>query len=244
MITIETKQSTNPDEQSQVTLPPVYFHAYAKIMADLKPIPAPNAPRDHRSWARLTFDDQTKIAMPIGQYVHDMVEKREGRYLCTINIKNDQEGYLSPLCYLRGVMTPEPENEVKNFWSAAGKIMRVDSDNGIIGVGIFPQRQGVQPFEIHAMVSIEQLQSLLTRPAPDGGALAKMVVAQSEQFDSNIQNFVQLSGIVRHGRMIAKEISRVELQMPEQWINWLPKSKPKASRDKIQFVTVAKKVNQ
>jgi hypothetical protein len=90
-----------------------------------------------------------------------------------------------------------------SFFSAAGKVLRLDRAEHTALIRVFPQRKDVQPFAISARAGLELL---------NGVEDAKSI---------------RMRGVLREGVLIAQHLEPIELLIPEIWRNWIPPLKRK-----------------
>jgi hypothetical protein len=100
-------------------------------------------------------------------------------------------------------LTPDLESTAPT-WSAAGRVVHLNRDEGLAVIRVFPKTGLVQPFEIAAMASLEQLSSVESAPA------------------------LRLKGTLRDRYLVATEVQVLDLAVPNHWRTWQP---PNISRD-------------
>jgi hypothetical protein len=99
--------------------------------------------------------------------------------------------------------TPDLET-AQPTWGAAGKVIRLDRDNGLAVIRVYPKTGLVLPFVIAAFASLEQL--------------------------SNVEQArgLRLRGTLRDRHLIATHLEPLELAVPGHWKSWRP---PDATSD-------------
>jgi hypothetical protein len=83
-------------------------------------------------------------------------------------------------------------------WGAAGKIVRLDRDEGLAVIRVYPKTGLVLPFVIAAIASLEQL--------------SRIEHAQA----------LRLRGTLRHQHLIATHLEPLDLTVPGHWKSWQP----------------------
>jgi hypothetical protein len=89
-------------------------------------------------------------------------------------------------------------------WGAAGKVVRLDRDDGLAVIRVYPKTGLVLPFVIAAIASLEQLSSVEK--------------AQG----------LRLRGTLRDRHLIATHLEPLDLAVPSHWKSWQP---PDTTRD-------------
>jgi hypothetical protein len=96
-------------------------------------------------------------------------------------------------------LTPDLESTTPT-WSAAGRVVHLDRDEGLATIRVFPKTGLVQPFLIAAMASLEQLSSVESASG------------------------LRLKGTLRDRHLVATELHALDLGVPGHWRSWQPPS--------------------
>ncbi len=94
-------------------------------------------------------------------------------------------------------------NGQSTFWSAAGKVLRLDRAERIVIIRVYPRTKGFEPFVISAKTTLELLN--LVQDAW----------------------YVHMTGVVEQGYLIAQNLEPMRLDIPSVWKDWIPPSKRK-----------------
>jgi hypothetical protein len=100
-------------------------------------------------------------------------------------------------------LTPDLEF-AQPTWGAAGKVIRLDRNEGLAVIRVYPKTGLVLPFVIAAIASLEQLSSVEHAQA------------------------LRLRGTLRRQHLIATHLESLDLAVPGHWKSWQP---PNATRD-------------
>jgi hypothetical protein len=100
--------------------------------------------------------------------------------------------------------TPDLES-AQPTWGAAGKVVRLDRDEGLAIIRVYPKTGLVLPFVIAAIASLEQLSSV-----------------------QHAQG-LRLRGTLQNQHLIATHLEPLDLAVPGHWKSWQP---PKATADR------------
>jgi hypothetical protein len=90
-----------------------------------------------------------------------------------------------------------------SFWSAAGKVLRLDRAEHTALIRVFPQRKDVEPFAISARASLEFLNQV------------------------EDAKYIRMRGVLQNRVLIAQHLESIELPIPEIWQGWIPPLKRK-----------------
>ena len=93
--------------------------------------------------------------------------------------------------------TPDLES-AQPTWGAAGKVVRLDRDEGLAVIRVYPKTGLVMPFVIAAIASLEQLSSV-----------------------EHAQG-LRLRGTLRDRHLIATHLEPLDLAVPAHWKSWQP----------------------
>jgi hypothetical protein len=94
-------------------------------------------------------------------------------------------------------LTPDLEFS-QPTWGAAGKVVRLDRDEGLAVIRVYPKTGLVLPFVIAAIASLEQLSSVKQAPG------------------------LRLRGTLRNHHLIATHLEPLDLAVPGHWKSWQP----------------------
>jgi hypothetical protein len=95
-------------------------------------------------------------------------------------------------------------NGSDTFWSAAGKVLRLDRAEKMVLLRIYPSDKKTQPFVISAKTTLELLN--LVEDA----------------------RYLQMTGVLEQGFLIAQNLELIHLEIPVHWKGWIPPMKRKA----------------
>ncbi|MEY4531970.1 MAG: hypothetical protein RLZZ156_2693, partial [Deinococcota bacterium] len=89
-------------------------------------------------------------------------------------------------------------NGVDTFWSAAGKVLRLDRAEKLVLLRIYPMDTKTEPFVVSAKTTLELLN--LVEDA----------------------RYLQMSGVLEQGYLIAQNLEPMRLEIPDHWKKWIP----------------------
>ncbi len=94
-------------------------------------------------------------------------------------------------------------NGTDTFWSAAGKVLRLDRAEKLVLLRIYPSDKRTEPFVVSAKTTLELLN--LVEDA----------------------RYLQMTGVLEYGYLIAQNLEPMRLDIPEHWKKWIPPAKRK-----------------
>lgn len=89
------------------------------------------------------------------------------------------------------------------FWSAAGKVIRLDRAEKLVLLRIYPMDKHTEPFVVSAKTTLELLN--LVEDA----------------------RYLHMTGVLEHGYLIAQNLEPMRLEIPDHWKKWIPPAKRK-----------------
>jgi hypothetical protein len=126
-------------------------------------------------------------------------EQISGPWRATLHVEtNHHARILEPIHVPRlARLTPDRES-FSPTWSAAGRVVHLDRDEGLATIRVFPKTGLVQPFLITAITSLEHLTSVEHAPS------------------------LRLKGTLHDRHLIAIEVQALDLDIPGHWRSWQP----------------------
>ncbi len=95
-------------------------------------------------------------------------------------------------------------NGSDTFWSAAGKVIRLDRSEKLVLLRVFPtDNKKIEPFVVSAKTTLELLN--LVEDA----------------------RYLHMTGVLEHGYLIAQNLEPMRLDIPDYWKTWIPPMKRK-----------------
>ena len=150
----------------------------------------------------LEIPGQARLRARAGADVLRLGERIGNVWRATLHFTTAQDGRLWEPVHLQRVLSVEPEMaELEPVWSAAGKIVRLDLDEGMVVLRVYPERARRAPFLVHTTATADQLESL-------EGAV-----------------FARLSGGLNGSKLTVQTAFPISLTVSEQWKGWRPPRK-------------------
>ncbi len=95
-------------------------------------------------------------------------------------------------------------NGADTFWSAAGKVLRLDRAEKLVLLRVYPpDNKKIEPFVVSAKTTLDLLN--LVEDA----------------------RYLHMTGVLEHGFLIAQNLKPMRLEIPEHWKKWIPPMKRK-----------------
>ncbi len=150
----------------------------------------------------LEIPGQARLRARAGADVLRLGERIGDVWRATLHFATAQDGRLWEPLHLQRVLPVQPEMAgLEPVWSAAGKIVRLDLNGGLVVLRVYPERARRAPFLVHATATPVQLESL-------EGAV-----------------FARLGGGLNGSKLTLQAALPISLVVPERWKGWRPPRK-------------------
>jgi hypothetical protein len=153
----------------------------------------------------LELSDGTFLRAQAGVEVLRLGTNINGPWRATLHFDTTDQAKINEPVRIPKLVPLAPDLEsAQPTWGAAGMVIRLDRDNGLAAIRVYPKTGLVMPFVIAAIANLEQLLSV---EHPQG---------------------LRLRGTLRDRHLIATHLEPLDLAVPSHWKSWQP---PDTTRD-------------
>jgi hypothetical protein len=131
-----------------------------------------------------------------------------GHWRATLYFRTNAGNKVRNFVTLQRLRVIDPEFHEGSFWTASGKVIKLDREANQVVIRIFPTRSKSEPFAISARATLEQIN------------------------DIKDALFVHMSGRLEGDELVASEVQAVDLTLPERWKDWVQPTRPKQNAKK------------